>query len=109
MRTYRDFNLRLVADGSDVRVHAEFNTKRVSSLSDLSQAQDQANGLRAAATLEGQKRIGRRLLESLFSDEIHRLWAEARALSTSREHEGLRIRIQLDLRDPQLRPLLDIP
>ncbi|HEV8582253.1 MAG TPA: CHAT domain-containing protein [Thermoanaerobaculia bacterium] len=53
--------------------------------------------------------LGGRLFKALFRDAVHGCWVRSLAEATRDPEGGLRLKLQLDLGDPLLAPLSDLP
>ena len=65
-----------------------------------------AGSLAAELSLE---ELGGRLFKALFRGEVHGCWARSLAEATRDPEGGLRLKLQLDLGDPLLAPLVELP
>lgn len=109
MIAYENLDLRIQADGDTFAVVAQRGTQSVSGPFgplpshswDLEKLERQGP--------EVIKRRGSDLFNALFQGEVRNMYQQSRGSVGSDAGRGFRIRILLDLRDPRVRPFMQIP
>ena len=109
MIEYEDLDLRIQADGDGYAVHAQRGSQVARESFDPVRWRSWDLGDLERQGPDEIKKRGSALFDSLIRGKVRDLYQQGRGGAGNNAAKGLRIRILIDLRDPRLRPFLNIP